>query len=87
MNTITANEIKTKGVVSIGEHLKNDSEAVITVRGQKRFVVMDLKQYHYLRECELEAALLEAQNDIQSGNVIVESVEKHMKRLKDEKEI
>ncbi len=87
MNTITANEIKTKGVVSIGERLKDDHEAVITVRGQKRFVVMDIEHYQYLRECELEAALLEAQSDIESGDFVVESVDNHIKRLKNEKDI
>jgi len=27
------------------------------VRGKDKFVVMDMAQYHYLRECELDAAL------------------------------
>ena len=87
MNIITANELKTKGVVTIGEHLAKDHEAMITVRGKKRFVVMDIKHYNYLRECELEAALLEAKNDIEAGNYIVENVEKHIKRLRNEEKI
>ena len=87
MNIITANELKTKGVVTIGEHLAKNHEAMITVRGKKRFVVMDIKHYNYLRECELEAALLEAKNDIEAGNYIVENVEKHIKRLRDEEKI
>lgn len=87
MNIITANELKTKGVVSIGEHLAEDHEAIITVRGKKRFIVMDIEHYQYLRECELEAALLEAKTDLESGNIIMESVEKHIVRLKNEKEI
>ena len=87
MNIITANELKTKGVVTIGEHLAKHHEAMITVRGEKRFVVMDIKHYNYLRECELEAALLEAKNDIEAGNYIVENVEKHIKRLRHEEKI
>ena len=87
MNIITANELKTKGVASIGEHLAKNHEAMITVRGQKRFVVMDIKHYNYLRECELEAALLEAKNDVKSGNYIVEDVEKHIARLRNEEKI
>lgn len=29
----------------------------MSVRGKDKFVVMDMAQYHYLRECELDAAL------------------------------
>lgn len=86
MNIITANELKTKGVVSIGENLAHQKEAIITVRGKKRYVVMELDHYQYLRECELEAALFEAMSDVKSGNVIEESVEDHIARIsRDEK--
>jgi hypothetical protein len=70
--------------VSIDDHLQGEREAIITVRGKKRFVVMDIEHYQYLRECELEAALLEARNDLESGNFIVETVEQHLQRLKDD---
>ena len=87
MNIITANDLKTKGVVTIGEHLANNHEAMITVRGKNRFVVMDIEHYNYLRECELESALLEAKNDIETGEYIVESVDKHIERLRNEEKI
>ena len=87
MNIIAANDLKTKGVVTIGEQLAKDHEAMITVRGKKRFVVMDIDHYNYLRDCELEAAILEAKNDLESGNYIVESIEKHIERLRNEEEI
>ena len=81
MNTITANELKTKGVTSIIKQLTEESEAVITVRGKKQSVVMTIDHYQYLRECELEAALLEAQADMKNGNVITESVADHIARI------
>ena len=81
MGAITANDLKTRGVVAISEELVDEPEAMITVRGKKRYVVMDIKQYQYLRECELEAALLEAKADVEEGKVFVESVAAHMKRL------
>lgn len=83
MATITANDLKTKGITSIKEQLAIEPEAVITVRGEKKFVVMDINHYNYLRECELEAALLEAKADIKDGNVIVESVAEHIARISD----
>ena len=83
MGTIAANELKTRGVASISEQLAEEPEAFITVRGKKRYVVMDIKHFQYLRECELEAALLEAREDLKAGRVVVESVADHMKRLQE----
>lgn len=83
MGTIAANELKTRGVASISEQLAEAPEAIITVRGEGRYVVMDMAHYHYLRECELEAALLEARQDVEAGRVVTESVAEHLKRLAD----
>jgi hypothetical protein len=85
MGTIAANDLKTRGVASISEQLAQEPEVFITVRGTKRYVVMDIQHFQYLRECELEAALLEAKADLESGRVVVESVEAHMKRLQKKK--
>ena len=85
MGIIAASELKTRGVSSISEQLAEEPEAFITVRGKKRYVVMDIKHFQYLQECELEAALLEAKADLKAGRVVVESVEKHMKRLQKKK--
>ena len=85
MGTIAANDLKTRGVASISEQLAQEPEAFITVRGKKRYVVMDIQHFQYLRECELEVALLEAKADLESGRVVVESVEAHMKRLQKKK--
>ena len=81
MNTITANQLKTKGVSIIDNELTNVNELVITVRGKEKYVVMNMDQYNYLRECELDAALHEAKEDYQKGNFVTESVEKHIERV------
>ena len=57
--TITANELKTKGVTILTDETADGSEVIITVRGKNKFVVLPIAKYNYLRECELEAALLE----------------------------
>ncbi len=59
-------------------------EAVISVRGKGKYVVMDLQTYNRLRECELEAALYETRREIAEGKGIEESVEAHIKRLQRE---
>lgn len=81
MNTITANQLKTKGVSIIERELAKENELFITVRGKEKYVVMNMDQYNYLRECELDAALHEARADYQKGNYVTESVEKHIKRV------
>jgi len=81
MASISANDLKTKGVSAIEAMLKNQPEALISVRGKNKFVVMDIARYHYLRECELEAALAETRADVAAGRVMKESAEAPVARL------
>ena len=81
MTSISANQIKTQGVSAIAEALAEAPEAMLSVRGKDRFVVMEIEHYHYLRECELTAALAESMADIAAGRARKESVAAHMKRL------
>jgi PHD/YefM family antitoxin component YafN of YafNO toxin-antitoxin module len=83
VNTISANELKTKGVTSIDAALADGQEAVISVRGKDRYVVMDLEAYNRLRVCELEAALVQAKREIAEGKGIEESVDEHLARLQE----
>ncbi len=78
---ITANELKIKGVAVLDEATSSGDEAIISVRGKNRFVVLPIEKYNYLRDCELGAAINEAREDLRKGNVIRESVEKHIKRI------
>jgi len=80
-NIISANELKTKGVSRIDEITALGDEAIISVRGKNRYVVLTLEQYNRLRECELEAAIMETHRDLNEGNVVEESVADHLKRI------
>lgn len=82
MPYISANDLKVKGVVAIEAMLANQAEAIISVRGKERFVVMNMEHYHYLRECELEAALTQTRADLAEGRFVKESPEEHVARLK-----
>ena len=82
VNTITANDIKTRGVNALKEGIGNNKEAFISVRGKNKYVVLSLKEYSYLRECELEAAIFESKNDIENGKFFCESIDKHLERIK-----
>jgi PHD/YefM family antitoxin component YafN of YafNO toxin-antitoxin module len=81
MSHISANDLKTKGVAAIEAMLAQHSEAIVSVRGKDRFVVMEIAQYNYLRECELEAALAETRADLAAGHFVQESAEAHLARL------
>ena len=81
MSDISANDLKTKGIAAIEFALSTASEAIVSVRGKDKFVVMNLAHYHYLRECELDAALAESRADLAAGRMVQESPAAHLARL------
>lgn len=81
LNSITANELKVKGVSILDKITSEQNEAIITVRGKSKYVVLSLEEYNYLRECELEAALIEARKDIENKNFNLSTVEEHLNRI------
>ncbi len=81
MSTISANDLKTKGVKAIEEALATQPEAAVSVRGQIKYIVMSGEQYQYLRECELEAALAESKADLDAGRYVKETVAQHIRRI------
>ena len=44
---------------------------------------MRVEQYHYLREMELEAALLESKLDLKQGNFSKDDIDAHVAELFD----
>ncbi len=82
--TIMANDLKTRGVTLLDEALKKDDEVVISVRGKSKYVVIDLEHYNYLRECELEAALIQTHKEIKEGKVKILTADEHIKALRDD---
>lgn len=84
MNTLTANDLKTRGVSAVEEGLRVSEELLISVRGQERYVIMEIDKYNRLRELELAAAVAEAKADYDAGRFTTESVEEHIKRVTDD---
>jgi hypothetical protein len=81
MTSITANDLKTKGMSVVEAALQQDGEAVITVRGERKYVVLDFTTYNKLREYQLDIALQEARNDVAKGNYKTEGADKHIQRV------
>jgi len=84
MNTVTANELKTRGISAVEDLLETEEEVIISVRGVPKYVLMDLEKYARLRESELDMAIKEARADYEAGRVVTESVDDHMTRVTDE---
>lgn len=84
MGTLTANDLKTKGVSALEAALHEGDEAVISVRGKPRFVVMGIAHYERLREAEIFAAWQQARAAEARGDYVVESAAEHIARLERE---
>ncbi len=81
MPSLSANDLKVGGVAAIQAVLINQPEVTISVRGKDTFVVMGISHYHYLRQCELDAALAQAQADVAQGRYKKETAKAHSERL------
>jgi len=84
MNTVTANELKTRGISAVEDLLETEEEVIISVRGVAKYVLMGVEKYARLRESELDMAIKDARADYEAGRVVTESVDDHMTRVTDE---
>jgi PHD/YefM family antitoxin component YafN of YafNO toxin-antitoxin module len=80
-NTITANELKTKGISLIDKVTKHKEEAILTFRGKSEYVILPIEMYNKFREFELENALKESRENIEQGKFVKETVDEHIKRI------
>ena len=84
MASITANQLKTKGVSALAPVIDENKAVMITVRGKNRYVVMDFETYNHLRECELEAAIAEAKRELEQGEIFKDTIDEHIRRIRHE---
>ena len=78
---ITANDLKVKGVSYLDGLTKKYKEIFISVRGKNRMVVLPIEEYERLKEADLEMAVREAEADYNKSKYVIESSEKHFKRI------
>jgi hypothetical protein len=82
-NHISANELKVKGISAIEAIVSDEApEAMITVHGKVRFVVIPIEAYNHFRELELSQALEETKLDYEAGRYVQESISDHIERLR-----
>jgi len=78
---VTANDLKVKGVSYLDSLVKKYTEIFISVRGKNKMVVLTIEEYERLKETDLDRAIKEAEEDYKKGRYVVESSEKHFKRI------
>ena len=81
MSTITAAELKQRGVSALAPALSDDREAIITVRGKPLYAVMKIETYDEFREAELANAVREVRADYKAGRIVDDTVEGHLKSI------
>jgi hypothetical protein len=83
LSTIEANDLKVRGVKLIEQYVSENEqqEVLVNVRGKTKYAILPIKYFNKLRECEIESALKESLDDIKSGKIFIESVDKHIKRI------
>jgi len=82
--TVSANEVKQRGVSLFGELLEKFDEVVINFRGKKKYVVMDIERYKMLRALELDNAYREVMEDVKNGNYKTQTAQEHIKSLEED---
>lgn len=72
MKTIQSKELGIKGISTIEKGLNDGHELAISVNEQEKFIVMDMEQYNYLKECELKAEWHQAREEYKANEDITE---------------
>jgi len=78
--TIPANEVKRRGVSVFEELLQKWDEVILSVRGNKKYVVMDIDRYKNLRALELDKAYHEVMEDVKNGDYHTD-IDRHLKEV------
>jgi hypothetical protein len=82
--TISANEVKKRGVSLFDTLLDKFDELIINVRGKDKYVVLDIERNKVFRVNELDLAYMQTMDDIKKGNYKVQSAAEHVAELENE---
>jgi len=82
--TISANDIKKRGVSLFDTLFEKADELIINVRGKDKYVVLDIERYKEFRANELDLAYMQTMQDIKDGEYKTQSAAEHISELKDD---
>ena len=66
-NILSINDLKRSSLTKIKNILQQETDIIVQERGKDACVLVAVEHYRYLRECELQVALLQAQKEIAQG--------------------
>ena len=77
---VTANQVKTRGVSLFDELLQKFDEIIISSRGKKKYIVMDIEKYEDFRAYQLDKTYKEVIRDVERGDYHTD-IDKHFQEL------
>ena len=77
MNTITANELKTRGIQTIG-----DEATIVSYRGKPKYLILPESQIEEYEAFRLEQALKQVQSDVEAGRYSTD-LDAHFREIDD----
>lgn len=80
INILSLQDLKRTGFAKLRQMFSNEPDIIIQERGRDACVLVDIEHYNYLRQCELEIALITAKKEISQGKY-VEGTNKHIEHL------
>jgi hypothetical protein len=85
MNTLTAGALKIGGVAAIERAMIDKEPIFISVRGQKKFAVVDIDKFNTLCDLEMDSAIRESEMDYKNGNYsIIKDIDDYERKLSQE---
>lgn len=79
--SISANDVKQKGVSLFDTLLQKRDELIINFRGKDKYVVMDIERYKEFRTKELDLAYIQTMQDIETGRVKKQTAKEHIEEI------
>jgi PHD/YefM family antitoxin component YafN of YafNO toxin-antitoxin module len=82
MMTISANEVKTKGVSVFENIFEKFNEIVINVRGKNKYCVLPFEEYEAYRAYKLDLTHKEVMQDLEAGKFHID-INKHFQEIEE----
>lgn len=87
MLAITANDLKRNGIAGIDRAMTKSDErqVLVDVRGKAKYIILDIDEYNFFREYQLDKAIAEAEVCLAVGDVrVIDDLDNYAQQLQDE---
>ncbi len=81
MIMITDEELRSQGNTVFDNTLKGNEKVSVTIEGKDKYILLSQEYYKFLRECEIESAIYESQQNMKKGEFVIETIDKHLAKV------